>query len=513
MTAMASPEPTRLLIAAMGGEGGGVLAGWLTEAALASNLWVQRTSVPGVAQRTGATTYYLEFLPKTGTRRPVMALHPAPGRVDVLVATELLEATRMVGFGFVTPDRTALIASTHRTFTVDEKSSMTDGRLDPSPLIATCRRFARRAVTADLAEVARNEGCHLNSVVMGMIAASGTLPIPLDACRAAMAGGKAASRANERGFDAGVRLIRDMNSVPDLRGAAKANAAPPPPVTPRRPLPPSTETAFLPDEAAGIAAEGMRRLTEYQDAAYAATYLAHLRRLAAHPAATPGMLASVARQMALRMSYEDTHRVAQLKLKSARLSQVRAEAKARPGDIVDVAEYMKPGPEEIFGMLPRRIGARLLAMSEKRGWTRFSFPMKVRTTRISGFARLRLLAWARRWRPASLRHHEEMAWLAAWLSRIETALDRAPDAAGAIAETAALVRGYGSTYKRGMRNWRLIDSRVIAPCLNGRRDPALLADAVLQARLAATKDPDGQTLDRMIAAFETAASEPRAAAE
>ena len=56
MTGTAPPRPTRLLIAAMGGEGGGVLAGWLTEAALDADLWVQRTSVPGVAQRTGATT-------------------------------------------------------------------------------------------------------------------------------------------------------------------------------------------------------------------------------------------------------------------------------------------------------------------------------------------------------------------------------------------------------------------------------------------------------------------------
>ena len=508
---MATTEPTRLLIAAMGGEGGGVLAGWLTQAALDSGLWVQRTSVPGVAQRTGATTYYLEFLPRTGDSRPVMALHPAPGRVDVLVATELLEATRMVQAGFVTPDRTALIASTHRTWTVDEKMAMTDGRLDPAPMIATCRRFARRAVTADLAAVAQAHNCHLNSVVMGMIAASGTLPMTLDACRAAMAGGKAASDANTRGFDAGVALIREVDAVPDLRGTARAKT--PMADVPRPALAPSPETAFLPGEAAGIAAKGIRRLTEWQDAGYAATYLAHLRRLSAHPAATPALLASVARHMALRMSYEDTHRVAQLKLSAARMAQVHADARARPGDIVDVAEYMKPGPEEIAGMLPRRMGERLLALVERRGWQNASFPMRVRATRFSGFARLRLLAWARRWRPLSLRHHQETAWLAEWLAHIEQALDVAPAAALGIAETAPLVRGYGSTYRRGMRNWRLIADRVITPCLTGQRDPGLLADAVLQARLAATKDPEGQTLDRMIAAFEAAAQSPRAAAE
>ncbi len=215
--------------------------------------------------------------------------------------------------------------------------------------------------------------------------------------------------------------------------------------------------------------------------------------------------------MALRMSYEDTHRVAQLKLSAARMAQVHADARARPGDIVDVAEYMKPGPEEIAGMLPRRMGERLLAFVERRGWQNASFPMRVRATRFSGFARLRLLSWARRWRPISLRHHEETEWLAAWLAHIERALDVAPAAAEGIAETAPLVRGYGSTYKRGMRNWRLIEDRILKPCLTGQRDPAHLADAVLQARLAATKDPDGQTLDRMIAAFESATDTPRAA--
>jgi indolepyruvate ferredoxin oxidoreductase beta subunit len=347
---------------------------------------------------------------------------------------------------------------------------------------------------------------------MGMIAASGTLPIPLEACRAAMAGGKAASDANTRGFEAGVALIRDLDTVPDLRGSARGKAPAQVTEAPRAALPPSPETAFLPGEAAGIAAEGMRRLTDWQDAAYAATYLAHLRRLSAHPAATPALLASVARHMALRMSYEDTHRVAQLKLSAARMAQVHADARARPGDIVDVAEYMKPGPEEIAGMLPRRLGERLLALVERHGWQHASFPMRVRATRFSGFARLRLLAWARRWRPLSLRHHQETEWLAEWLAHIHRALDVAPAAAEGIAETAPLVRGYGSTYKRGMRNWRLIADRIITPCLTGQRDPAHLADAVLQARLAATRDPEGQTLDRMVTAFE-AASTPRAAAE
>ena len=516
MNVCADIQSTRLLIAAMGGEGGGVLAGWLTAAALDAGLWVQRTSVPGVAQRTGATTYYLEFLPRTGAARPIMDLHPAPGRVDVLVATELLEARRMVERGFVTPDRTTLFASTHRTYTVDEKSAMADGRFPSEPMIADCIAFARTASIHDLSEVAREADCHLNAVLMGLLAGSGALPLPKDACRRAVGAGGRGADANLRGFEAGLALARsapttevDRGDVPILRGAEDMAARAAPRDDPRRDLPSSPETAFLPPVAAGLAAEGMRRLTDYQDAAYAEAYLDHLRRLHAHPAATPPLLAAVARHLALRMSYEDTHRVAQLKLRQARLSRVRAEAKARAGDIVDVAEYMKPGPEEIFGMLPKQLGAQLVKLCERRGWKEWSFPMQVRTTRFSGFVRLKALATVRRWRRGNLRHADEMAWVERWLGLIDRALDRAPGAATEIAETAALVRGYGATYRRGMRNWQLIDEQVIAPCLDGRYDVALLADAILQARLTASKNPDGSALDAMAAAFHRTATEGR----
>ena len=52
-----TPRPITLLIAAMGGEGGGVLTSWIVAAARKAGFPVQATSIPGVAQRTGATSY------------------------------------------------------------------------------------------------------------------------------------------------------------------------------------------------------------------------------------------------------------------------------------------------------------------------------------------------------------------------------------------------------------------------------------------------------------------------
>ncbi|HER27649.1 MAG TPA: indolepyruvate oxidoreductase subunit B, partial [Rhodospirillales bacterium] len=101
-----------LLIAALGGEGGGVLTNWIVAAAHGQGLPVQATSIPGVAQRTGATTYYIEIWPEavSGDKQPVLALSPAPGEVDMVATTELLETGRCIGNGLISPERTHLIA-------------------------------------------------------------------------------------------------------------------------------------------------------------------------------------------------------------------------------------------------------------------------------------------------------------------------------------------------------------------------------------------------------------------
>src|SRR5690348_7550261 len=121
------PEPITVAILAMGGEGGGVLADWLLDVAERAGYYAQTTSVPGVAQRTGSTIYYLEMFPESAARAagkdPVFALMPVPGELDVVIASELMEAGRAIQRGLVTPERTTLIASTHRVYSMTEKTA------------------------------------------------------------------------------------------------------------------------------------------------------------------------------------------------------------------------------------------------------------------------------------------------------------------------------------------------------------------------------------------------------
>src|SRR5216684_4258423 len=102
----ATERPVSIAIVAMGGQGGGVLTDWIVSLAEGQGWVAQSTSVPGVAQRTGATIYYVEMMPPLNGRKPVLAQMPTPGDVDVVMASEYIEAGRSILRGFVTPDRT-----------------------------------------------------------------------------------------------------------------------------------------------------------------------------------------------------------------------------------------------------------------------------------------------------------------------------------------------------------------------------------------------------------------------
>src|SRR5262245_64106243 len=94
---MSAPRrPISILVAALGGQGGGVLTDWIVAAAEHAGLPVQATSIPGVAQRTGATTYYLEVYPEAveGGVETVFSLYTMPGEVAVIIESEIMESGR-----------------------------------------------------------------------------------------------------------------------------------------------------------------------------------------------------------------------------------------------------------------------------------------------------------------------------------------------------------------------------------------------------------------------------------
>jgi indolepyruvate ferredoxin oxidoreductase beta subunit len=255
--------------------------------------------------------------------------------------------------------------------------------------------------------------------------------------------------------------------------------------------------------AADIVAEGMRRLLAYQDAAYARLYLDRLARIDvadARSGAEGRLTREVARHLALRMSYEDVIRVAAEKIAPERMARIAAQVGAEPGEPVTIVEFLKPGVEEICSVLPAWLARPILALADRRGWMeRMHWAMEIRTSSVSGYLRLLLLARLRRFRPASYRYKEEQAAIETWLEHIVTAAGKSDGLALEIVECARLLKGYGDTLKRGAANYATIERQVILPALAGDMPLARAIDAVASARVAALADPEGESLARCLA--------------
>jgi indolepyruvate ferredoxin oxidoreductase, beta subunit len=502
---MSQERPISILIAALGGEGGGVLTGWIVAAATAENLPVQSTSIPGVAQRTGATTYYIEIVPvpwsELAGRSPVLGLSPGAGDVDLVVASELLEAGRAIVGGFVTRDRTLLIGSTSRSYLVVEKMAMADGRYESERVLKAIAQHARTALLLDMEALAKKSGALVSAVMLGLIAGSGALPLPVEAFEAAVRGEGKAAEANLRGFRAGLDAAKN--------GLVAAAAAPKAAEKRRQPEQVGLAdiereiTATVPLAAHDIVIEGARRLAAYQDLAYVRRYLDRLAAIGAadrEAGADGRLMRETARHLAVRMSFEDVIRVAQAKIAPQRFARIAGELKLTGDEPYTITEFLKPGIEETCSLLPPRLAAPILAYAEKRGWLgRVYWGMHIKTTTISGYLRFRLLAKLRRWRPYSHRFAAEQAAIEEWLGLVARAAKPSVDLALEVAECARLIKGYGDTHKRGTANYRLIAERVIGPALDGSLPVAQAIDAVASARTAALKDPEGDALARCLA--------------
>src|SRR5690349_1240995 len=201
----AKPRVISIAILAMGGEGGGVLADWIVDLAENAGWIAQTTSVPGVAQRTGATIYYVEIFPGTAGREPVLALMPVPGEVDVVIASELMEMGRAIQRGLVTPDRTTLIASTHRVYSMTEKIALGDGRVQSDVLTDSGKVAAKRFIHADFAQIAADTGSVISAALFGALAASGSLPFGRQQYEEAIRAGGIGVESSLAAFDAGFR--------------------------------------------------------------------------------------------------------------------------------------------------------------------------------------------------------------------------------------------------------------------------------------------------------------------
>jgi len=487
----------KLAILAVGGQGGGLLTNWIEALARAQGYACQATSVAGVAQRTGATIYYIEMAP-AGDQSPVFSLVPAPGDVDIMIAAEMMEAGRAIQRGFVTPDRTTLIASTHRALAVSEKMVPGDGIASSDEVRAAAEIAADQLILFDMDQLAINNGSVISSALFGALAASQALPFP----RAAF---EDAIRASGKGVDASLRAFgaaydRTQASAEPGAPADKTTAPAPQPAGPAHLLQKwqalTNRVAALPYPARDMALRGLRKVVTFQDPDYGTEYLDRLEQVTTLDDANQGyeLTREAAKYIANAMAYDDVIRVADLKTRAARFDRIKDEMSAGDKQVY-LTEFFHPRAEEIASLLPARLGARLEAspvwMARLDSW--FNKGRRIRSHRLGGFVILHVLGALRSYRRRSLRHQVEQAHLSKWLA---TCIVTAPSdytLAVELLRCRRLIKGYSDTHARGVSKFDRVTG-----CVPNLQDRSDAAQWIARLREAALQDEAGEALEGAI---------------
>lgn len=494
-TKTAQDRAIKISINALGGQGGGVLAGWIVKLGEKAGYIAQSTSVPGVAQRTGATIYYVELFPEAAAqaagKAPVLALMPAPGDVDVVIASELMEAGRAVMRGFVS-ERTTLIASDHRVYAIGEKIEMGDGRKSGEAIMEAAEAAAGRLIIADMQAAAVEAGSVISAVLFGALAGSGALPIDRKLFEDAIRDSKRAVDRSLAAFDLGFEAAR---AAPAPKASLSQNPAADAPAPAVAPL--LERMSAFPGAAHFYIREGLKKTVDYQDVRYGGLYLDRLEKILALDNAHGGprrdwaLLKAAAKHLALWMTYEDAIRVADLKTRASRFRRFREDVRAADGQIVHVSEYMHPRVEEVCDLLPTPLARTILnapilckPLQRILGEGR-----RVSTTKMRGFFMLNMLGSLRFIRRASYRYHLEEERIRNWLALIENTAGADYVLACEIAGLQRLIKGYGETHERGLANYARIAD--VLHQVRAQPDPARALRAL---RDAALKDEDGVAL-------------------
>ncbi len=486
-----------------------MLTQWVVDAARLSGFPVQATSIPGVAQRTGATTYYIEIYPDLvkdlGHQEIVFGLNPLPGQLDLLISSELLEAARQVSNGMSSSEKTMVISSTGRVLTTAEKMHLGDGRVDSKQLISLIEQFSHSNYFVDMVSMTHQASTVISSVMLGCMASSGLLPMGIEAYKKVIGESTQAQKASLKGFNLGLQSIENqkqqlayLDSVlnPTDSYLNKNQIS-------------SSGTSTLPNERKERYPKAVhdfldlafQRVKSYQNQAYAELFLSRLDRICdaeqKHQSGSHVVTLESLKRLAVLMCFDDLVHVARLKMSDSRFERVSKEARVGENDLLKIYDHFKPGVEELAAMLPVDIAKSLLSWSARRqskGLSALSLPLKLGSHTIHGLLTLKLLAACKFLRPMSSRYQDEQVLIDKWVNQVEEGAKRSVNLGLEIAKCASLIKGYGSTHARSRENF----SHILDHMVNSLQfeDAQACANAISLARNAAMKDEGGKGFDQ-----------------
>lgn len=487
----------KIAVIAVGGQGGGVLTNWIESLARAEGYACQATSVAGVAQRTGATIYYIEMVPASD-ETPVFSLAPAAGDVDIVIAAELMEAGRAIIRGFVTPDKTTFIASTHRNLAVSEKMAPGDGIADADEVISAAEIAARRLVMFDMDRLATINGSVISASLFGALAGTQHLPFSREAFEEAIKAGGKGVEPSLRAFSAAFDAVENKDQRPTEETEIQSETSP----RGQRSLIAAWEGLISqinkwPEAMRPIATAGLQKVVDFQDAAYGQLYLDRIQKVLEADTSDRDFAFSqeLAKYLANAMAYDDIIKVADLKTRSHRFARIKKEMQVADNQGIHLTEYFHPRAEEIISLLPAQFGLKIEASEKWRGrldkW--FSKGRRLRTDRLLPFLLLYSVGGLRGYRLRTLRHAYETTHLDKWMSLALARMSNDYDLGVEVLRCRRLIKGYSDTHARGMSKY----DRVLGTLedLIGRDDAA---EWLRRLRETALKDEKGDALDGAI---------------
>jgi indolepyruvate ferredoxin oxidoreductase beta subunit len=478
-------ELLKILIPAVGGQGGGVLTEWLVQAFLLEGFEVQGISLPGLSQRAGSTVYYLEAIAKTDpSHKPVIfSQYPVPGEVDIILAQEFLELGRVLEQGYGS-DKTVIVSSTHRVYSTSEKMPLGSGIYSNENLRKLATNFSSLFIGFNALELAKENGLDelgINAILLGALAASDVLPVGEATFLKSIEQTDVAVKNNLRAFRLGWDHVKTGNYLLPKSDSQrrweeyKKERA--------QKLGPKIGEGYLqliaiierdyPPRLREILAEALFRLVDYQNLGYAEKYLHELGSIHELDKQIKGgfrITEHFAKNLALWMSYEDGIRVAELKIKPERFKRIKEEIRLREDQIFSVEDYLKPDAEEIYGLLPNIIVSPIIRFTEsrlfKKLWPvrkKITFGQKPVTTSFTGYSRLWLLTKLKPFRPYSYRYQKEHYLIRKYKTALEKFMERDYEIGCLVAKSGAMIKGYGNVRRRMMETFRRFLDNVITP--------------------------------------------------
>jgi len=474
----------KVLIPAVGGQGGGVLTEWVVQAFFLEDFDAQGISLPGLSQRGGSTVYYLEAHPKPESedKSIIFAQFPVPGEIDIILAQEFLELGRALELGYGS-DKTTIVTSTHRMYSTLEKMPIGSGIYSDENLRKLAAGFSSKFIEINALELSKANGMDelaVNAILLGALSASGAVPIDKRSFIRSIEMVGVAVNVSLKAFEVGWEYAQ-MNYDPNIALSSKWSSS----IEERASKLEDKEKkdymarvsnieSEYPENLKEILAESVYRLIDYQDINYADQYLNEVNSIKILDAETKGtnyiLTELFAKNLALLMSYEDGIRVAELKIKSDRFKRIREEMRVKDDQVFHVVDYLKPEAEEIYGLLPNVLVAPVLSFTQtrlfKKIWRRkkpLTMGQTPVTNSFSGYLRLWMLTKIKFLRPYSFRYKKEYKLIKSYTEAINKYASYDYKVACLVAKSAQMVKGYGKVRRRTMDAFCRFVDNVISP--------------------------------------------------